>query len=225
MARRSRTPAKEKLRPEDDFDFMVAGVHAEGRQRLVARRLNDGDRVQLVQEPDNRHDAFAVAVTLTDGRKIGYVPRTDSEDVTACIEDGGYYVATVKKILTAGRVPVPVVVLHFYRQDQFADIGHLNPNPCSSAPRARSSAGALRALVVPLFWLLLAAGGAAIWLGSAAVSFFRWLASVKDDFHNSAGLVPNPALLITKLLLIATINCAFIIALINVALLVLAHDR
>ena len=116
---------------------MTAGVNFENRHRIIERCLNVGDRVRIVPEPDNPHDE-SVAVTLVDGRKIGYVPRTDSEDVSGCIDDGGYYVATVKKILTGGRVPVPVIVVEFYRPDQLADIADRNPNPCptaSTAPR------------------------------------------------------------------------------------------
>ena len=98
--------------------------------------LNAGDRVRIVAEPGNPHDECAVAVTLVDGRKIGYVPRTDSEDVSGCIGDGGYYVATVTKILTGGRMPVPVILLQFYRPDQRADIADLHPDPCSTASPA-----------------------------------------------------------------------------------------
>lgn len=90
--------AREQRRwPEDEFDFMVVGVQFEGRYRIIERSLKVGDRVRVVPEPDNPHDECAAAVTLTDGRQIGYVPRTDSEDVSGCIDDGGYYVATVKK--------------------------------------------------------------------------------------------------------------------------------
>lgn len=130
--------------PEDDFDFMVAGVQFDGRARIISQsRLSVGDRVRLRPEPDNPKDDCAVAVILSDGRKIGYVPRTDSEDVSGCIEDGGYYVSTVKKILTGRNVPVPVIVLQFYRQDQLADIRDLVPEPCRGAffptPTARFS--------------------------------------------------------------------------------------
>ena len=124
---------QQKRWPEDEFDFMVAGVQFEGRHRIIARSLNVGDRVRIVPEPDNPKDECAVAITLTDGRKIGYVPRTDSEDVSGCIDDGGYYVATVKKVLTGRDVPVPVIVLQFYRRDQLDDIRDLAPEPCPDA--------------------------------------------------------------------------------------------
>lgn len=122
---------KEQRRwPEDEFDFMVAGVQFEARHRIIERSLSVGDRVRVMPEPDNPKDDCAVAVILADGRKIGYVPRSDSEDVSGCIEDGGYYVATVKKILTGGNVPIPVIALQFFRQDQLDDIKDLGPEPC-----------------------------------------------------------------------------------------------
>src|SRR5262249_14676609 len=146
--------------PEDEFDFMIAGVGFEGRDRIIRRNLSVGDRVRIAPEPDNPHDDCAVAVTLTDGRKIGYVPRTDSEDVSGWIEDGAYYVATVKKILTGGRLPVPVIVLQFYRPDQLADISDLKPDPCPTTSPARPSPGVLRALgyllALPFLALLIA---------------------------------------------------------------------
>jgi hypothetical protein len=121
---------RERREPEDEFDFMVAGVHAEGRPRIVSRYVNSGDRVQLVPDPNNAFDDNAVAVLLTDGQQIGYVPRDEADDVTGCIEGYRYYVAKVKKILTGGRVPIPVIIAEFYRDDQIDYIYDLTPNRC-----------------------------------------------------------------------------------------------
>ena len=43
----------------------------------VWRELRVGDRLQLVREPDNTHDARAVRVEWR-GRKLGYLPRGDN---------------------------------------------------------------------------------------------------------------------------------------------------
>jgi len=43
----------------------------------VWRELRVGDRLELAREPDNAHDANAVAV-LWRGRKLGYVPRSEN---------------------------------------------------------------------------------------------------------------------------------------------------
>lgn len=140
---------EERRWPEDEFDFMIAGVHFEGRHAIIEKYLQVGDRVRVVPEPDNPHDECAVAITLTDRRKIGYVPRTDSMDVSGCIDDGGYYVAKVKKILRGGRVPIPVIILQFFARNQLEDIMDLEPHPSSGAspvraPHVGRSAGSLK---------------------------------------------------------------------------------
>lgn len=129
--------------PVNEFDFMVAGVHVDGRAGIISRYLNIGDRVRLLPEPNNAYDACAVAVQLCNGQLIGYVPRGECEDVSDCIDDGGYYVAKVKKILTGGRLPVPVIVADFYRPDQLSDIAELEPNECGK-PAANYGASPYR---------------------------------------------------------------------------------
>lgn len=136
--------AEERRRtPEASFDFMVAGVAHEGRHRLVERCLRVGDRVLLRPDPNNRYDQFAVHVTLADGREFGYVPRFDSEDVHNCIAEGGYYIASIKKILEGRAFPTPVVILDFYRQDQLAQIAMMGPIPCPAlgGPEVRGGRG------------------------------------------------------------------------------------
>jgi hypothetical protein len=148
--RKQELAAQERRQPEDEFDFMVAGVSYEGRHRLIERHLNVGDRVELLQEPNNRHDENAVAVILTNGKKIGYVPRSDSVDVSDSIDMHPYYVATVKKIIGI-RFPVPVIVLQFYRSDQLADLADLNLQPHTTTSSAQTSPTFLRSLFRWLF--------------------------------------------------------------------------
>ncbi len=148
--RKQELAAQERRQPEDDFDFMVVGVSYEGRHRLIERHLNVGDRVELLQEPNNRHDENAVAVILTNGKKIGYVPRSDSVDVSDCIDMYRYYVATVKKIIGI-RFPVPVIALQFYRSDQLADVADLNLQPHTTGAPAQTSPTFLRSLFRWLF--------------------------------------------------------------------------
>jgi hypothetical protein len=215
---------QERRQPEDEFDFMVAGVSFHRRHRLVERYLNAGDRVRIVPEPTNRHDECAVAVTLADGRKIGYVPRTDSEDVSGCIDDGNYYVATVKKILTGGRLPIPVITLQFYRPDQFTDVAALHPDPCptaSPAPGLRVLGHLFVLLLLP-FALVVRLVAAPLSRGAywAVVSLLKWLASVKNDFQGEKEL--HPASLIAKLLILVAGSAVLIILLIKLGLLVRA---
>jgi hypothetical protein len=204
---------QERRRPDHEFDFMVAGVNFEGRRHLIERFLNAGDPVRIVPAPGKPHDRCAVAVTLADGRQIGSVPRTDSADVSACIENGGYYVATVKKILTEGHDPIPVIALQFYRTDQRADIVHLKPVPCEVVTPGRRLLGYLNRLTFGLASPLIARIPAVRRLASrlgrasyaAAVSLFRWLATVKDDLRGAPDRAVNPASLAAKLLVIVAL--------------------
>ena len=61
---------------------LVVAFHVAGFQywdgALVLGDLEVGDELELVPEPDNPHDASAVALSYN-GSKLGYVPRDDNE--------------------------------------------------------------------------------------------------------------------------------------------------
>ena len=50
--------SQQRRNPEDDFDFMVAGVNFDGRHRIIERCLSTHDRVKIVPEPHNSHDSL-----------------------------------------------------------------------------------------------------------------------------------------------------------------------
>lgn len=108
---------QEQNSPHADFDFMVAGVHAEGREKVVERYAKAGDPVDVAREPANRFSRHAVQVLLTNGEQIGYVPEEDARELAPLLDAGMPYTAEIKKILTGGRVPRPVVVLDVYHKD------------------------------------------------------------------------------------------------------------
>jgi hypothetical protein len=225
-ARKKRTHELEnqqKRWPVDEFDFMVAGVNFDRRHHIIERCLSTNDRVKIVPEPDNSHDEYAVAITLAHGRKIGYVPRTESEDVSACIDDGNYYVATVKKILSDGQFPVPVVTLRFYRPDQLADLADLKPDQYTEYSPILSSARLLRVVAYGFARaLLIAVRFFALQIGTGVyftvASLTKWVASVKDDLQGEKEREVNPAALLEKLLAVAVIFGVLIIPLIKLTL-------
>jgi hypothetical protein len=49
--------------------------------------LKVGDRLELVREPDNRHDANAIRVEWR-GRMLGYVPRNQNRQMAAAMDGG-----------------------------------------------------------------------------------------------------------------------------------------
>lgn len=61
--------------------------------------LPEGTRVMLTHEPTNPHDTFAVSVTTTDGKMIGYLKKELSEIMYSEIKKGVLFKATVVKVL------------------------------------------------------------------------------------------------------------------------------
>lgn len=75
----------------------IAGLYYAIGDILPSSILSVGDLLDLIREPDNRHDPFAVRVVL-DGRKLGYVPATNSRTVARLMDSGHFMVAVVSKV-------------------------------------------------------------------------------------------------------------------------------
>ena len=65
--------------------------------------LRVGDRLELIREPDNRHDRHAIRVEWR-GHKLGYVPRAENRAVAAALDGGDRLVARIAR-LTEHRNP------------------------------------------------------------------------------------------------------------------------
>ncbi len=68
------------------FDFCIAGGYYHGLAEVLDA-LRPGVRLALEREPDNPHDANAVAV-LWQGRRVGYVPREANPEVARMMDRG-----------------------------------------------------------------------------------------------------------------------------------------
>jgi hypothetical protein len=66
----------ERQRPLLSVNFMVAGVHYEGRADVVRDHVVDRDTVFLARDPENRFSRNAVEVRLRYGMQIGFVPES-----------------------------------------------------------------------------------------------------------------------------------------------------
>jgi hypothetical protein len=66
-------------------------------------RMRAGDALDLVREPDNRHDRNAIRVEWQ-GHKLGYVPRRENRAVAAALDRGDRLVARISR-LTENRDP------------------------------------------------------------------------------------------------------------------------
>ena len=59
--------------------------------------LRVGDRLELIREPDNRHDRHAIRVEWR-GHKLGYVPRAQNAAVAAALDAGDRLSARVSSL-------------------------------------------------------------------------------------------------------------------------------
>jgi hypothetical protein len=73
------------------------------RQTLIRDRVRVGDPVQLVPDPRNEFDRFAVKVCLTTGEQIGYLPRDVAREVFRGLRRGDRYGAIIQDV--TGGVP------------------------------------------------------------------------------------------------------------------------
>jgi hypothetical protein len=96
---------------------MVAGVHYEGRAETVRAHCCDGDAVWLVRELRNRFSRNATLIRLENGLTIGYVPESEAVRLAPILDQGSRQAASIKKILTGGRAPIPVIWGRLYAPD------------------------------------------------------------------------------------------------------------
>jgi hypothetical protein len=114
LAREQELAAAEQNAPVESFDFMVAGAHIGGRRVYIEAYARSGDPVEIAREPSNRYSRHAVQVRLKTGQQIGYVPEEDARELAPLLDAGMLYTAEIKKILTGGRSPRPVIVLDVF---------------------------------------------------------------------------------------------------------------
>ena len=73
------TGAEPSRRVHLQTGFVAGFRHHAGTRAQVERALRPGVPLAVVPEPDNRHDADALAVWTLDGHRLGYVARIDNE--------------------------------------------------------------------------------------------------------------------------------------------------
>jgi hypothetical protein len=118
---RARSRLEQKAAPLAEWDFMVAGTRYEGRASVIAHYARRGDRVYLARDRANAYSRNAVEVRLANGMQIGYVPETLAQEMAPLLDNGCLQEAHIKKILTAGRGPIPVVVASVYAAESARD--------------------------------------------------------------------------------------------------------
>lgn len=78
------------------MNFYAAGVKHH-KFYEVAEELKEGDSVQLIPEPDNKYDKFAVKIEALK-TMLGYVPKALSEIVSRMVAQEDYSSATITKL-------------------------------------------------------------------------------------------------------------------------------
>lgn len=74
----------------------VSGCEGNDCEKMPVVKLGDG--LELIREPDNLSDKFAVRVLSSNGEMLGYVPRYYSESVATRLEKGMTYSCNVIEI-------------------------------------------------------------------------------------------------------------------------------
>ncbi len=77
----------------------LAGSQFHALKSLV-HRMQEGDALTLVREPDNPHDPLAIRVEWQ-GHKLGYVPRKENRAVAEAMDRGEHLQARVSRIRDA----------------------------------------------------------------------------------------------------------------------------
>ncbi len=90
-------PSVESARVPGTIYSRIAGIYYAIGDVLPSSILSVGHELDLIREPDNRHDPFAVKIVL-DGRRLGYVPSTHSRTVARLIDNDHFMVAVVSKV-------------------------------------------------------------------------------------------------------------------------------
>lgn len=139
----SERAARERNRPIERFDFMIAGAKYEGRPAIIKRHVRVPDEVQLVRDPDNRYSRNAVKVVTASGHHIGFVPEEHASDLAPLLDKAHPYLARIKKVLTGSTHPIPVVVADLFRHG-----ANIERSIQHGEPRARPSA------LVTILWAL-----------------------------------------------------------------------
>lgn len=87
----------ESLANAAQFHTKVVGVTFDGRQDVVAR-LQPGDALRLMREPDNPNDGKAITLIDRDGCRVGYLKRFISAAIAPRIDRGAAYRAVVENV-------------------------------------------------------------------------------------------------------------------------------
>ena len=99
-------------------NLRVVGSFAVHNFQYILEDLKQNERVKLVREPENPHDANAIRVEapFINGEKLGYIPRADAEGYAPEIDSGIAYSAWISSVDPKKQQ----VFIDIYRRIQFS---------------------------------------------------------------------------------------------------------
>lgn len=142
------------------FNFMVVGTRHEGRDSIIEDSVSAGDRAYLRRDYNNKYSTHAVQVLTADAEQIGFVPEDLAVTIAPLLDQQWHQTASITKLLTRGRSPIPVVQLHLFSPEATGHDG-LSTDAVSdrlSKAREQNRAALVKSL---LFWASLI--GLLIW--------------------------------------------------------------
>lgn len=136
---------KERNRTVGSWNFMVAGVRHEDRPALIAQHVRADADAYLKRDVGNKFSRNAVEVRTEGGVPVGYVPEEIASEMAPLIDRGCRHQAYFTKVLSGGRVPIPVVQAYLYGADATLE-GAVSPE---EVPRAAPAVGQTRSSPTP----------------------------------------------------------------------------
>jgi hypothetical protein len=144
---------RERNRPIEHFDVMIAGAKYEGRPAIIKRHVRVPGEVNLARDPDNRYSRNAITVVTASGHHIGFVPEEHASDLAPLLDRAHPYVAKIKKVLTGSTHPIPVVVADLFRHDAKIERSRRAAQPRANPSGLAIALWALAAIAVLLMSL------------------------------------------------------------------------
>lgn len=105
---------RERNKTLGSWNFMVAGVRYENRPALIKKYVRADDIAYLKRDKSNKHSRNAIEVLTQNGVMVGFVPEDEAGDMAPLLDQGCRYEAFFTKVLSGGRVPIPVVQIYVY---------------------------------------------------------------------------------------------------------------
>ncbi|MDR1582736.1 MAG: HIRAN domain-containing protein [Prevotellaceae bacterium] len=77
------------------LECVVAGTTYINNPYEIEKKLKKGQHLDLIREPDNKYDMFAIAIYNSNKEKLGYIPRDKNEMLARLMDAGKWFYAKI----------------------------------------------------------------------------------------------------------------------------------